>query len=128
MLLSLGGPGAGIGDPEAIAASLRSAIRAATGCTASAGIGPNLLLARLATRQGKPDGQFRVKEGEASAFLAVRAACARACVCIWCFCGAVLCVGEVGGGGMGGNALRARRCRAYERVLTLSTVCGLMIC
>lgn len=37
----------GLGDPEAIAARLRSEIRAATGCPASAGIGPNPLLARL---------------------------------------------------------------------------------
>ncbi len=41
-------------------AALRADIAAATGCTASAGIGPNLLLARLATRRAKPDGQLRV--------------------------------------------------------------------
>eukprot|EP00198_Chlamydomonas_reinhardtii_P004670 XP_001694006.1 deoxycytidyl transferase [Chlamydomonas reinhardtii] len=48
------------GDPaEALAARLRADIAAATGCTASAGIGPNMLVARLATRRAKPNGQFR---------------------------------------------------------------------
>ena len=40
-----------------------------TGCTASAGIGPNKMLARLATRKGKPNGQFRVRAQEAAAFV-----------------------------------------------------------
>ena len=40
--------------------ALRADILAATGCTASAGVGPNLLLARLATRQAKPNGQLLV--------------------------------------------------------------------
>ena len=52
------------GDPaEALAARLRADIAAATGCTASAGIGPNMLVARLATRRAKPNGQFRVRGG-----------------------------------------------------------------
>lgn len=37
----------GLGDPDQIARDLRSQIEAATGCPASAGIGPNPLLARL---------------------------------------------------------------------------------
>ena len=37
----------GLGDPEAIARRLRSEILEATGCPASAGIGPNQLVARL---------------------------------------------------------------------------------
>jgi hypothetical protein len=40
-----------------------------TECTASAGIGPNVLLARLATKYGKPNGQFRVRAIEALPFL-----------------------------------------------------------
>lgn len=42
----------GLGDPEAVAAAVRADIRAATQCSASAGIGPNMLVARLATRCG----------------------------------------------------------------------------
>jgi DNA repair protein REV1 len=47
-------------------------VAAATGCTASAGIGPNPLLARIATKHGKPDGQFRIPAEQARAFLSVR--------------------------------------------------------
>jgi putative intracellular protease/amidase len=54
-----------LGDPEALVAALRADIAAATGCTASAGIGPNLLLARLATRRAKPNGQLRVAAEQA---------------------------------------------------------------
>jgi impB/mucB/samB family len=50
----------GLGDPELLASRMRAEIEAATSCTASAGIGPNLLLARLATKHGKPNGQFRI--------------------------------------------------------------------
>ena len=42
---------------EAWATRVRSEVAAATGCTASAGLGSNKLLARLATAAGKPDGQ-----------------------------------------------------------------------
>lgn len=41
----------------AVAEDIRRRIHAATGCTASAGVGRNLLLARLATKRAKPDGQ-----------------------------------------------------------------------
>ena len=37
---------------------LRSQIHSSIGCTVSAGIGPNKLVARMATRQGKPNGQY----------------------------------------------------------------------
>ena len=43
---------------------LRAEIEAATGCTASAGVGPSLLLARLATRRAKPNGQLLVTARE----------------------------------------------------------------
>ncbi len=33
-------------------------------CTPHAGIGPNLLLARLATKRAKPNGQHRVRGGQ----------------------------------------------------------------
>ena len=42
----------GLGDPDQLAGRLRSEIAAATGCTASTGIGPSLLLARIATKVG----------------------------------------------------------------------------
>lgn len=42
----------------------------ATGCTASAGIGPNMLLARLATKRAKPNGVFRYLANEAEAAIA----------------------------------------------------------
>jgi nucleotidyltransferase/DNA polymerase involved in DNA repair len=40
------------------AKELRDLIFKETGCTASAGVGPNMLLARLATKRAKPNGQF----------------------------------------------------------------------
>lgn len=54
----------GLGDPEEVAASIRQQIFDATGCTASAGIGPSMLVARLATKKGKPNGQFRIEASE----------------------------------------------------------------
>ncbi|PXF47354.1 DNA repair protein REV1 [Gracilariopsis chorda] len=41
--------------------SIRSRIVRETGCTASAGIGPSKLIARLATKAAKPNGQLRVR-------------------------------------------------------------------
>ena len=54
----------GLGDPEEIAASIRAKILQATGCTASAGISNNMLLARLATKVAKPDGQHVLKHDQ----------------------------------------------------------------
>lgn len=59
----------GLGDPEAMVASIRREIQSATGCNASAGIGPNLLLARLATAKAKPNGQHIVRQSAALQFL-----------------------------------------------------------
>jgi len=44
-------------DPEEVTRRIRSEIFNATKCTASAGIAENMLLARLATRSAKPNGQ-----------------------------------------------------------------------
>ncbi|OVA02038.1 DNA-repair protein [Macleaya cordata] len=44
-------------DPERLASIIRQEIVETTGCTASAGVAVNLLMARLATRTAKPDGQ-----------------------------------------------------------------------
>jgi DNA polymerase IV len=48
------------GDPEVIAAEIRRRIRATTGLTASVGIAPNKLLAKIASDLNKPDGMFRI--------------------------------------------------------------------
>ncbi|RMZ53657.1 hypothetical protein APUTEX25_003191, partial [Auxenochlorella protothecoides] len=56
----------GLGDPFQLASRLRADIQAATGCTASVGIGHNLLIARLATKRAKPDGQCHIQEAEAA--------------------------------------------------------------
>lgn len=47
-------------DPELLASILRKEILETTGCTASAGIAGNMLMARLATRTAKPDGQCHI--------------------------------------------------------------------
>ncbi|KAK3761289.1 hypothetical protein RRG08_014300 [Elysia crispata] len=48
---------------------LRSEMMEKTGCPASTGIGPNVLLAKLATRRAKPNGQFEVQNSEAKQFI-----------------------------------------------------------
>lgn len=45
-------------------------IESATACCASAGIGPSLLVSRLATRKAKPNGQLRVRKQGVQDFLA----------------------------------------------------------
>ncbi|XP_043813942.1 DNA repair protein REV1 isoform X4 [Manihot esculenta] len=47
-------------DPEVLASTIRKEIFETTGCKASAGIAGNMLMARLATRTAKPDGQCYV--------------------------------------------------------------------
>lgn len=53
----------GIPRPAAVLERLRASILARCGVTVSAGLGPNLLLARLATSRAKPDGLFVVPAG-----------------------------------------------------------------
>ena len=53
-----------LGDPDAIAAEIRPRIRDATGLTASVGIAPNKLLAKIASDLNKPDGMCRIDAGE----------------------------------------------------------------
>ena len=48
---------------------LRAEIFEATNCTASVGLGPSLLLARLATRKAKPDGVFFLEKDEAKDYM-----------------------------------------------------------
>ena len=47
-------------NAEEVTQRMRNEIFGATMCTASAGIGENRLLARLATRSAKPNGQLFV--------------------------------------------------------------------
>jgi DNA polymerase-4 len=49
-----------MGDGEVIATEARRRIRASTGLTASVGIGPNKLLAKIASDLNKPDGSCRI--------------------------------------------------------------------
>jgi len=59
----------GIQDPVVIAGMLKQSIHAATGLTASAGVAPNLFLAKIASDLKKPDGLCVVREGEEMDFL-----------------------------------------------------------
>ena len=57
-------------DPHALAEQIRSRIRTETeGLTASIGIGPNKLLAKIASGLHKPDAVTEIAEGEASRIL-----------------------------------------------------------
>ncbi len=53
----------------AIAAEIRGRILEQTGLTASAGIGPNKLVAKIASDWNKPDGQYEVTPQTVAAFL-----------------------------------------------------------
>ena len=57
--------------PEDFALKLREEVFSSTGCQSSVGIGPNILLARLATKKAKPNGQFMVTEPMIEDFMAV---------------------------------------------------------
>ncbi|KAF7811035.1 DNA repair protein REV1 isoform X1 [Senna tora] len=47
-------------DPELLASLIREEIFETTRCTASAGIAENMLMARIATRTAKPNGQYHI--------------------------------------------------------------------
>jgi DNA polymerase-4 len=51
------------GEPEAIGAEIRRRIAEDTGLTASVGIAANKLLAKIASDLNKPDGMFRIDDG-----------------------------------------------------------------
>lgn len=53
----------------AVAQEIRDEIRETTGLTASAGIAPNKLLAKIASDWRKPDGQFEIRPEEVGAFM-----------------------------------------------------------
>jgi DNA polymerase-4 len=57
------------GPPEEIAERVRREVRSEVGVTCSVGVAPNKLLAKLASRQAKPDGLVVVRDDEVTAFL-----------------------------------------------------------
>jgi DNA polymerase-4 len=57
------------GPPEAIGRRIKEAVRAAVGLTASVGIGPNRLVAKVASDYRKPDGLVVVAPEEVLGFL-----------------------------------------------------------
>ncbi|MFE8033864.1 DNA polymerase IV [Thiohalocapsa marina] len=58
-----------IGPPEVIGRRAKAAIREAVGLTASVGLGPNRLIAKLASDSHKPDGLTLVPAEQVQAFL-----------------------------------------------------------
>ncbi|KAK6241139.1 hypothetical protein SCA6_006528 [Theobroma cacao] len=56
-------------DPKLLASAIRKEIFEATGCTASAGIAVNMLMARLATRTAKPNGQCYISPERVDEYL-----------------------------------------------------------
>lgn len=55
---------------DEIAQSLRTQVKAKTGCDVSIGIGSNILLAKVALRRAKPAGQYQIKPEEVLDFIA----------------------------------------------------------
>jgi DNA polymerase-4 len=62
-------PGRLYGTGAEIGAAIRARVRAETGLTASVGVAPNKLLAKLASDDAKPDGMLVVEPGSELAFL-----------------------------------------------------------
>lgn len=60
---------AALGTAEAIAGAIKQKIVARTGVTASVGVAPNKLVAKIASDLRKPDGLVVVREGEVTALL-----------------------------------------------------------
>lgn len=56
-------------SPDDLASAIRAEIKEKTRCCASIGMGSNILLARLATRKAKPDGQHFLKSEEVDDFI-----------------------------------------------------------
>ena len=57
------------GQPLDVAAKIRREVAAEVGVCCSVGVGPNKLIAKLASKQAKPDGLVLVRVGEVEAFL-----------------------------------------------------------
>lgn len=68
--LDVSGLGRLLGEPEAIGREIKRRILAATGLTASVGIGPNRLIAKLGSEYRKPDGLTVITPEQVADFLA----------------------------------------------------------
>ncbi|XP_045030014.1 LOW QUALITY PROTEIN: DNA repair protein REV1-like [Daphnia magna] len=55
--------------PSDFATHLKEVIFSKTRCNASVGMGPNMLMARLATKKAKPNGLFYIQKGEMVEFM-----------------------------------------------------------
>ncbi|XP_066542765.1 DNA repair protein REV1 [Hoplias malabaricus] len=55
--------------PNELASAIRADVREKTGCSASIGMGTNILLARMATRKAKPNGQYLLRPEEIDDFI-----------------------------------------------------------
>lgn len=67
--LDVSTPLSGLPSATAVAESIRAAIRAELGLSASAGVAPNKFLAKIASDWNKPDGLFVLPPARVSAFL-----------------------------------------------------------
>ncbi len=67
--LDVSGLGHLVGPPEVIGQRIKAAIHAAVGLTASVGIAPNRLVAKIASDFGKPDGLVVVPPEQVLDFL-----------------------------------------------------------
>lgn len=59
----------GCGDPPALGRHIKHAIRARTGLAASVGLGPNKLIAKIASEKSKPDGLLHVASEDVQTLL-----------------------------------------------------------
>ncbi|XP_017325602.1 DNA repair protein REV1 isoform X2 [Ictalurus punctatus] len=55
--------------PDELATAIRADVREKTGCCASVGMSSNILLARMATRKAKPNGQYFLRPEEVDDFI-----------------------------------------------------------
>ncbi|XP_051566138.1 DNA repair protein REV1-like isoform X1 [Myxocyprinus asiaticus] len=55
--------------PDDLAGAIRADVKEKTGCSASVGMGSNILLARMATRKAKPNGQYFLRSEEVDDFI-----------------------------------------------------------
>jgi DNA polymerase-4 len=67
--LDVSGAHPGVEAASLLAAEIRRRIAAATGLTATAGVGPNKFIAKAASDRGKPDGLVAVAAGAVPAFV-----------------------------------------------------------
>lgn len=58
------------GSPESIALAIQAAVRAETGLPCTVGVGSSKVVAKVASRAGKPCGVLRVPDGQEAAWLA----------------------------------------------------------